>query len=347
MLLGDRRITQRKIAEDLGLSPAVVSLTLRNPGTSRASEATKRKIRNYLRSLAEAPEEPGSAKQRTVLYLTSSGGPDYYFSQALLSGAQARAAELGYRLELLNVAQDIKGAMERADVSGALISHYELATPELAELCAGRPAITLNAFQNGGFIGDAVLYDHFSGMLDAIREFQSQGHERVGYLGYVPDSGYLQNSRYRERFNDFLNACETLGLKASPESCQLIRKERASAELRQLVRSALEAWKRKPKASRPTALMVFNDLMAAQLLNAALALGVGIPGELSVAGFDNEPLCQTLSPELSSVSPEFRQMGVTGVELLHAGATPAGQAAGRKLLTPVKFVRRESVGKPL
>jgi len=89
--------------------------------------------------------------------------------------------------------------------------------------------------------------------------------------------------------------------------------------------------------------MVFNDVLAAQAMNAALSMGVKLPSELSLIGFDNEPLCETLTPSLSTVSPDFRQIGATAVDLLNAGASRCGSGAGRKLLTPVRLVARESV----
>lgn len=93
----------------------------------------------------------------------------------------------------------------------------------------------------------------------------------------------------------------------------------------------------------PTALVGFNDWCALGILRAAQDLGVAVPAQLSVVGFDNTLIGTATRPPMCSFQPQSFQMGQHAARLLAAqlgGATPAP----RRVVVPVDFVCRGSCG---
>lgn len=100
-----------------------------------------------------------------------------------------------------------------------------------------------------------------------------------------------------------------------------------------------------PADRRPTGIFCYNDRVAAGVLHAATRLGIAVPGDLSVVGYDDqEHMAAFLAPPLTSVALPHRAMGEAAARLLldaiDTGRTPA--ATTRRLACPV--VSRASVG---
>lgn len=72
------------------------------------------------------------------------------------------------------------------------------------------------------------------------------------------------------------------------------------------------------RADRPTAILGGNDVIAAGVLKAALRLGLKVPEDLAVVGFDDSTICGMVEPELTSVHIDCRRIGELGVERLQA-----------------------------
>jgi DNA-binding LacI/PurR family transcriptional regulator len=91
-----------------------------------------------------------------------------------------------------------------------------------------------------------------------------------------------------------------------------------------------------------TALVAFNDLVAVGALRAARALGIDVPGQLSVVSFDDIPLAALVEPALTTVRAPKREMGARATELLFEHMRNDGHLS-RELL-PGALVTRESTG---
>jgi LacI family transcriptional regulator len=100
---------------------------------------------------------------------------------------------------------------------------------------------------------------------------------------------------------------------------------------------------------RPTALFCFNDRMAAGAYRAAAELGLSIPGDLSVIGFDNQELvCETVHPALSTVQLPHYEMGARAVAQLLAltGSPDRSPGPDTQEMLPCPLVARASVTSP-
>ncbi|GGY94615.1 LacI family DNA-binding transcriptional regulator [Pseudoduganella plicata] len=101
----------------------------------------------------------------------------------------------------------------------------------------------------------------------------------------------------------------------------------------------------RPASQRPDALFCCNDMMAIGALRAAAELGIGVPGELAVVGFDDIDLAQFVHPPLTSVSQGTRALGnITAACLLERIAAP-DRPPQRRRIAPVLNVRGSSVAR--
>jgi LacI family transcriptional regulator len=335
---GNGRLTQKAVAAMLGLSPSVVSLVMKNPDTTRASDETKNRI---LEVLKKNPEQRSYIREEadTLLVINKPGHDVYFYQSAMLYGIQSRAGELGLKTHIASPSQDLRAYLFGAPLRGVLVTHTDLVTEQVRELAGTTRVVTVNPQEHGRFIGDAVFPDYFTGMSLAIKHLLERGHQRIGYIGEEPAEA---DCRARERLLDFHEACDALGVSPVEEDIYLYPRgtDADDAGGRVAVERLLSRWKK--LKNRPTAFMLFNDNLAIKVYHAARALDINIPNELSLIGFDNEPVCELKHPKLTSVSPEFFNLGRMAVDLL-TSKKEITQEEGLKLICPVKLAVRESV----
>jgi DNA-binding LacI/PurR family transcriptional regulator len=96
--------------------------------------------------------------------------------------------------------------------------------------------------------------------------------------------------------------------------------------------------------SPPTAIFLYSDLMALGALRALADLGKRVPGDVSVIGFDDLPLCEYSVPRLSSVSHAKADLGRKAVERIRARTSNPGIGPARTEL-PARLALRESAGR--
>jgi len=150
---------------------------------------------------------------------------------------------------------------------------------------------------------DYVMSDHFGGAIRGVHYLVNQGHERVGFVTWISPAvsmehrklGYLQAMRERgiEPENDLI--CQVQGY---PTIDLTPLRDYLSSE------------------NRPTAIFAANDQIAIALYRAAALVGLSIPNDLTVLGFDNLDLTPHLDPPLTTIAQPFSKIGQVAVELL-------------------------------
>jgi LacI family transcriptional regulator len=160
---------------------------------------------------------------------------------------------------------------------------------------------------------------------EAGEHLASLGHKEIGFI-----AGPSQYRSAHERREGFAQALARHGLKLSPN---LIVEGAYSFESG--VKCAQALLSRKP---RPTAIFASNDEMAAGVYTAAYALGLRVPADLSIVGYDDSPLAMRVWPTLTTVHVPIRDMGRKAAEKL-IGKEP-DSAAGHEIET--RLVVRDS-----
>lgn len=152
----------------------------------------------------------------------------------------------------------------------------------------------------------AVFIDDFEGARSMTRHLIDLGHSDIAFV-----QGNPTHSPSRRREEGFRAAMAEAGLQVPPTRLmQGMFTYRSGME----VGTALLAC---DCAERPTAIFASNDDMAAGVVAVALGLGIKIPAELSVAGFDDTPIAELIWPQLTTVHQPIAEMAAAAVTIAH------------------------------
>ena len=176
--------------------------------------------------------------------------------------------------------------------------------------------------------------DNHGGIMSAVRHLVRAGHQHIAYLGgprSVPDT--------REREQGYYDAMLGAGLKARPEWIAATGPSGESAEVRVAIEQLLAA------PERPSAIVCAGDSLAIAVMDRARELGLRVPGDLAVTGFDDLPEALHVIPHLTSVrQPTFdiARWACYLAACCAMGQTPAFGAW--QLDLPTTLVIRDSCG---
>ena len=259
------------------------------------------------------------------------------FSTEILKGAGAALAGTSY--DLLAYTGGGTGGVARAGweqrylsrLSGTLIDGAVLVTPTVVAVAAGVPVVAVDPHAGPGGL-PTVDSDNQHGAVLAVRHLLALGHRRIGFLGGRAD---LESSRLREA--GYRQALAEAGIPVDPCLLHVAEYRREAAAGPTAAMLGL--------ADPPTAVFAANDLSAMGILDAAQRLGLRVPDDLSVVGFDDIPESASTTPGLTTVRQEIQQIGAAAVDLLVGlvEGTPAPQA---HLRLPTTLVPRGSTAPP-
>lgn len=182
----------------------------------------------------------------------------------------------------------------------------------------------------------AIVPDDEGGGYTQARHLIELGHRRIGIVSLAPilRATVLRGAGYRTAFAEagitYDPALDVPGFVTRPDGGEdLVAFDMATAMLR--------------RPNRPTAIICGNDQIAVHIYAAATALGLSVPGDLSVMGFDDMTvITETLRPMLTSVALPYFQIGRTAVEMLGRLNGEIEGAVERQVLVPCPLVVRQS-----
>jgi len=291
------------IAELAGVNPSTVSRALGKPG--RISAATAAKVRAAAERLDFRVNPMARALQTGKtkmigLVLADITNPVVF---GIVRGAEHAAAEAGYTLviaESQESGENEAEAIERLlpSVDALVLATTRLAAGRITELAGRKPVILINRAVDGV---DSVLPDIDAGVVELIDHLASLGHRSVAFLA-GPDTSWIS----ARRWSSILAAAEA--------------RDMAIVEIgpnAPTITGGREALRR-VSASRVTAVIAYNDLMALGLMQEAAAAGIPVPDRLSVVGFDDIFGSELISPTLTTVGTDLMAAGRQAVERLLA-----------------------------
>ena len=166
---------------------------------------------------------------------------------------------------------------------------------------------------------------------DATRHLVKLGHRRIGFVGVL----HQFNAQISE---GFLAAVRCSGLSERAADMLNLQSE-SPEEVAAGVRDFLD------RPDRPTAIVAGNDPTAIGILDAARSLGIRLPEELSVIGYNDDPEAAAASPALTTLAPPRTEMSMKAVELLFEVAAGKYDAIQTRILNCV-LALRESTAPP-
>ncbi len=300
-------VTLTEIAREAGVSTPTVSKVLN--GRTDVAPETRERVEQLLRRRGYRRRRTG-AQQPAPLLEVVFNELESAWALEVIRGAENVARAEGLSLVLsdaagrLSVGQSwVDGVLARRPVGAILVlSGLE---PGQREQLARRdiPFVVMDPAGDPGEAVPAIGATNWQGGLAATRHLLELGHRRIGVI-----SGPEGMMCSRARVDGYRAALETAGVAFEPG---LVRAGDFHHEAG--YRAGLQLL-RLPE--RPTAVFTGNDLQALGLYEAARELGLRIPDELSVVGFDDLPLARWVGPPLTTVRQPLIEMAETAARLV-------------------------------
>jgi DNA-binding LacI/PurR family transcriptional regulator len=336
--------TIHDVAQKAGVSVASVSRTFSSP--ELMNDHTRQRVLEAARLLDYRPRQ-----RRTPLNVTSANlcvGFQFFAADAtdnlqsndfyapMLVGVQAEASMLGLHLMLHTtdrhaMSQELPRMILEQAVGGMLL----VGTAEPAILAAFAkhvPQIVLldNRDETGQF--ESVISDGFGGTYAAVQHLLQLGHRRIGFYVMDPDVTTFRDRRrgYRVAMCEAGFGAETVQIVSGRNQTECARAFGA------LFRSA----------QPPTALVAANDAQALDIVRMSRQIGLKIPDDLSLIGFDDIPFSTHVDPPLTTMRVNKEFMGRLAVRRLYArmqeGHINDGSEPAVSTHIPVFLIPRDS-----
>ncbi len=316
-----------EIARLANVSPATVSKVVNNRPYVRAE--TRARIERVIAETGFVPSQRArglSQRRSSILGLLIPYTSDQLFADPhlleIIRGIEAEANLHDYNL-LLSTAHGAVDAASaclrllRSDViDGAVVVETLDVQPFTAALVGQTSPWVMIGYAGAGHVR-SVHADDYGGALSATRHLLALGHRRLGVIGSLPRPFAVD-----ERLRGVRDALAEVGC---PFEDRLLAVGDFSIESGELAGLALLS-----RPERPSAIFALNDRMALGVIRAAAALGLRVPDDLSVVGFDDIALATLLSPPLTTVRQPGFAMGVAAARLLFimlSGETPSSPPA--------------------
>ncbi|WP_369165721.1 LacI family DNA-binding transcriptional regulator [Streptomyces sp. AFD10] len=332
---GPARPTSRDVARAAGVSQATVSLVLGGKWPGRVSEATAGRVRDAASDLGYRPNLAARSlrlgRTRTALLVVPALTNEFF--ARVYAGAAALAAEHDFGV-VLYPSPDGAGpardpfASARAALDGVIASSMAAGALEALH-GADLPLVMLDSDPSDTGPAARVNLDIADGMRQVTEHLLGLGHRRFLHLASAVDTWTF--AVRADALHGALDAVEGA----------TVRTVRAALD----VRAGREAVERALAVAgeRPTAIVCDDDILAAGACKAARRLGLRVPDELSVTGFDDLALATALEPELTTVRLPAERVGERGMEALLAVLEGRPAEPGR---LPVRLVVRGSTAPP-
>jgi DNA-binding LacI/PurR family transcriptional regulator len=332
-----RRPTIADVASRAGVSKGAVSFALN--GRAGVSNETRQRILDVAAELGWAPNRQAralSTSRASALGLVVARAPELLgvdpFFPAFIAGVEKVLAARDQALVLQVVtspAAEEAGYRRLARdgrVDGVLVVDLRRDDARIGLLAEiGLPAVTLNR-PDVPTPFPSVILDDRPGITAAVRHLVDLGHTAIAHVsGPEP---YLHAAARRQAF---LDAMADAGL-----SGQVVAGDFTAAGGRAATQRLLDA------PDRPTAIVFANDVMALAAVAAAAELGIRIPDDLSITGFDDTDLAGYVHPALTTVRADAIGWGEVAARTLLALVD--GEDVTDTELPPAELVLRRSTG---
>lgn len=331
-----------EIAKQAGVSASTVSRTFNSPHLINSE--TRQRVLDVAQRLNYSPLRQRVAREQRA---AATGVIDFHFfaEQAddtlqgnafysqVLAGAMAEAADLGVQLTLSSSARnDVNAPLPQSITNGGASGLLLVGAADnrvVDKFVGACDTVVFVDTHDPTGRHDAIVTDNVGGVERAVKYLIELGHRRIGFV-----TGGHEIDSFRERLNGYICAHYWAGIPYDPSS--IVYKD--PDLLRQCV----------ARPDRPTAFMCANDDCAVTLMQICYELGLNIPGDVSLVGFDDVDFSSRTIPPLTSVHVPTDLIGRLALRRLQARLA----AGSRDTVTlpsfsvvPVRLIERQSCRK--
>jgi LacI family transcriptional regulator len=335
------KLTIRDIAHLSGLSKSTVSLVLNN--SPKVDPETRRRVVEVMRRHNYVPNFAATAlaKGDTGLIGMIVPGLTWRLMANINYGVAKVVEDTKYEIVLFTSTneRDYDGVVDRILSSGLsagllVVTHDQQPLDRLTELHRGGLPIVLIDTLGARNELPSVGADNYAGGLAAGRHLLELGHRRIAGILGPTDHPYV-----RERLHGLRDALTAAGIGPDPALD-------AETEFEQgLIRERTRELMALPAQRRPTAIFAFQDSAAFTLLDELAEIGLRVPEDVSVIGFDDIDAASHVRPALTTIRQPFVDMGKQAARLLLDALNPAAESAEEQhLVLPIELIVRDSTG---
>lgn len=323
------------VAKLSGYSKTTVSRAFLNP--EQVKEDTRNRIFNAAKALNYSPNAIARAMVRQknesiafVIYEKHYPITLNPFYSAIFEHVQMEADRQGYQVSIVSnrdVGEPSRELFLRKRVDGIIIAGQTANDVILNFREQGMPVVLVNNHLDmDGLV--CITSDDRGGSIQAMEHLISRGHTKIGLI-----SGKLLPYVSAIRYNAYL---EMMARSRLPIDDRFIKSVEPTQQ------AALACAKEMLSApGRPTALFCTNDTIAVGAVKAALRLGLRVPQDVAVIGYDDSSVCTVIEPELTSINIKKSEMGRLSAKMLIAminGEVPEQ----RHTVLKTRLVQRQS-----
>jgi len=323
------------VAKEAGVSIATVSNAINGKG--KVSKKRREQIFKIMEKLNYQPSVIASALMGKKTYTLGLLIPDISnpFFADIARAIEDEAHAAGYSVVICSTdnkderVERYIALLEQKRVDGMIIGTGVEDSGILERLQARSIPFVLISRESAALAADTVVADDYVGGMLAARHLAELGHRRLAIL-----AENLKVSSSRERIRGFKLGLEEMNVPfddGDVVTCEFMIEEGRRGALELLGRPV-----------RPTALFCCNDVLAIGAMQAAKQLGLRVPEQLSIVGFDDTILATVTDPPLTTVTQPIASMGKQAFKLLIENAVHAEYVKQRIVLRPELTVRHST-----
>ena len=347
---GTRRPRIADVAREAGVSKTAVSFAFNSPERLAAGTATR--IRAVAATLGYRPNPVArlltQPRTMTLGVLTPQALAATFsnpFFAEFSEGVAETAERLGYELHFISPLHgSLALAVGRATVDGVVAIGLSADHPEVGQLqAAGLPMVLVDSDDLPGH--SSVVVDDEAGARAAADHLLGLGHRDVLVLAVEGPQGSIRTGPAWSGGSG-VTARRLRGYRAAFESAAVALPAARVESGRASMEGGAAAFRRAFAAGhRPTGLLAMSDAMAIGAMRTARDLGLAVPRDLSIVGFDDVDIAAHVEPPLTTVHQPIREKGSEAARLLLAGIDGRDPVPER-LVLPTRLVVRGSTAPP-
>ncbi len=333
-------VSVKDVALAAGVSLGTVSNVLNRP--ERVSAKTRQRVERAMAELNFVRNESArllrAGRSSTLAYVVLDVANPFFTDVA--RGIEDAASGADLVLYTCNSDNSLErervylSRLEEQRVAGVLVTPVQPDDPTLVQVSErGTPVVIVDRTRDDHLLCSVSVDDVFGGRL-AAEHLIDRGHERIAFVG-GPDS----IGQVRDRRAGATAAIRDAGLPldhlvpVGTDALTVAAGRLAGARIAGL-----------PRSRRPTAAFCANDLLALGLLQQCVALGVDVPGDLAIVGYDDIEFAGAAAVPLTSVRQPRHLLGQRAAELLLEETTDPGHRHRHVEFTPEIVARASTLG---
>ena len=329
------------VAREAGVSKAAVSFAFNTP--ERLKPATAERIREVAASLGYRPHPVArmltAGATATIGILTPNPLAQAFanpFFALFAEGVATVTEERGFGLMFISPLEgSLARAIGRATIDGVIVIGLDDRHPEVDSIRrTGIPTVLVDApaWPEHG----AIAVDDTAGARAAANHLLALGHRDMLVLTLDPVES--DSTVAGRRMRGYRDALVAHGVDLAPGDVREVRATFEGGES-----AFTDAWS---TGLRPTGVLAMSDAAAAGVLQAARQLGLRVPGDLSIVGFDDLPFSRFTDPPLTTVHQPVRRKGEEAAQMLIAALNPQSGGASAHRVLETHLVVRGSTAAP-